>query len=152
MVTCRMGGMARLREGSLCGLVALMLLALCGCGGAASGDAAGQTSHLRTLVALYAYATSQLRHEPKSEAEFKEFIAQSGGPVLQRLELTSPDALFVSERDGQPFAVVYAPRPAGVDREVVAYEQTGVDGRRLVGFKLGEIKELDAAGLAQYVK
>lgn len=144
--------MARMREGSLCGFVALVLPALCGCGGAASGDATGQTSHLRTLVSLYTYATSQLRHEPKSEAEFKEFIAKSGGPVLQRLELTSPDVLFVSERDGQPLTVVYAPRPVGVDSQVVAYEQTGVDGRRQVGFKLGEIKELDEAALAQYVK
>ena len=131
---------------------ALALLVACGCGGSSSIDATGQTSHLRTLVSLYTYATSQLRHEPKSEAELKEFIANNSGAVLQRLELTSPDALFVSERDGQPFTVIYAPRPAGVDREVVAYEQTGVDGSRQIGFKVGEIKEVDEAGFAQYVK
>jgi hypothetical protein len=62
---------------------------------------------------------------------------------LEKLRVDSIDELFVSERDGQPLVVVYGSPPAGSD--VVVYEHTGVNGKRLVGHRIGMVEEADEA-------
>lgn len=113
-----------------------------GCTGS-SQQAQKQTSHLRTLLSMFNSAASQMGRPPKSEEELKGFIQEKGAKVLERLEIAGVDELFLSERDGQPFVVLYGRKPQGVRRDVVAYEQTGVDGIRHVGFDLGMIEDVD---------
>lgn len=83
---------------------------------------------------------------PEDEAEFKATIAK-GNPSLDALKVSSLDELFVSERDGQPLVVVYGKAPAGSD--LVVYEQTGVDGLRQVGHRIGMVEEVDASKFAE---
>jgi hypothetical protein len=130
----------------------LALAALAGCN-SAKRDAARQrqSSHLRTLVSVYNFAASKQGHPPAGETEFKSFIDTSAKPMIDSLKLSSPNELFVSERDGQPFVVVYSKRPPGMNPDVIAYEKTGVDGKRLVGYSLGMIEEVDEARFNQLV-
>ena len=53
------------------------------------------------------------------------------------------DELFVSDRDGKPLVVVYGSRLK--DSDVLIYEQTGVNGKRLVGHRIGMVEEVDEA-------
>lgn len=127
----------------------LIVIVCVGCG--PSNDAAREqaTSHLRVLGHYYTRATSDLGRRPANEQELKDFITRTGADALQRLEIESVDALFVSERDSQPFVVLYGPAPQGATSDVVAYEQTGVEGRRQAVSSLGSIQEVDEAELQQ---
>jgi hypothetical protein len=115
-----------------------------GCGSIASKAwRQGQASHLRTLALFYGSATSALGRAPANEAELKKFIEKQGAAAVASLKLASIDKLFVSERDGKPYVVMYGPRPKGAAADLAAYEQDGVDGKRLVGFTLGAVQEVD---------
>jgi hypothetical protein len=129
-------------------LASLALVLLMGCGGGSAGtNRAKEVSHVGAITTLYFRADSVLRKSPASEQEFKEVIAQQNiDPDV--LGVGSTDELFVSDRDGQPLVIIYGQTaPQGV----VAYEQAGKDGVRLVGFKNGQIEETDPARFAKLV-
>jgi len=116
-----------------------------GCGGGGEQSAAEkETSHLRTLVSFYQYAAKSSRGATANEQAFREFLADKVD-TLAESGVNSVDELFISERDNQPFVVIYGKRPSGMEPGVVAYEQTGVDGKRQVGFDIGRIEEADQA-------
>jgi len=131
-------------------VVALASTVAAGCGGAAPPDKQ-ETAHLRSIVSLYNFASSQNGRPPANEQQFKEFVAKNGSAVMERFNIRNPDDLFISERDGQPFVIVYEPRPKGLSRDVIAYEQTGVDGKREVGMSLGMIQEVDEGRFRELV-
>jgi hypothetical protein len=81
----------------------------------------------------------------------KSFIATNASQMVDSLHVGSADELFVSERDGKHFIVLYGEPPKGASRDVIAYEQTGVDGNRLVGYSLGIMQEVDEQQLARLV-
>jgi hypothetical protein len=114
---------------------------LAGCGGTPSA-APASNADFQKLVALYSRMINA-GTPPTSEAEFKSAIKDRLKSVADALGVTDVDALFVSPRDGKPVVVVYGRRPPGMNSEVVAYEQVGVAGKRLVGFSLGTIEETD---------
>jgi hypothetical protein len=122
-------------------LLILEALILAGCGATPSA-APASNADFQKLAALYSRMITA-GAPPASEAEFRTAIKDRLKPVADALEVTDVDALFVSRRDGKPIVVVYGRRPAGMNSEVVAYEQVGVDGKRLVGFSLGTIEEAD---------
>jgi hypothetical protein len=126
----------------------LIALALTGCGGGGSEAKKQALSHVRLLTSLHTKVSSQLRRFPKDEQEFKAEIEKSD-VSLEALKVDSLDELFVSERDGQPLVVAYGQAPA--DSDVVVYEQTGVDGLRQVGHRIGMVEEVDAARFAEIV-
>ncbi len=127
-------------------LLAFVLLMGCG-GGSVGTNRAKEISHVGAITTLYFRADSVLRKSPASEQEFKEVIAQQNvDPGV--LGVGSADELFVSDRDGQPLVIIYGQTaPQGV----VAYEQVGKDGVRLVGFKNGQIDAADATRFAKLV-
>jgi hypothetical protein len=99
-------------------------------------------SHVRSLTTLHGLATSKLRHPPSDEKEFKQALARLAVKPEQ-MKVDSFDELFVSERDGKPLVVVYgAPNQ---NSDVLVYEQTGVNGKRLVGHRIGVVEEVDEA-------
>lgn len=98
---------------------------------------------------MYNAAVRELGRAPKNEQELKDFVAAKGDPFLKPLDLESPDQLFVSERDGEPFVIVYGQPPKGMRGDLVAYEQTGVDGKRRVGYSLGIIEEVGEEDLRE---
>lgn len=121
---------------------------LSGCGSDSAEAARREMSHIRLLTSLYVKAGADLGHNPSSEAEFKQAIADSD-VKLENLKVQSVDELFVSERDGKPLVVVYgAPLKTS---DVIVYEQEGVNGLKEVGHKIGRVEEVDAAAFAKLV-
>jgi hypothetical protein len=130
---------------------ALVLAGLILGGCSAKPDAGSSTpDEFRKLVTLYSRMVMGAA-PPANEAEFKKAIGTSLKSVADVLQVSDVDALFVSSRDGKPFVVVYGSRPAKMNPDVVAYEQDGVDGKRLVGFSLGTIEEVDEARFKELV-
>jgi hypothetical protein len=68
---------------------------------------------------------------------------------LMGVDPNQVDALFASERDGQPFQVKY-----GIDSGLgaviaVVFEQQGKDGMKLVGFTDGSVQTVDESQYRQ---
>ena len=109
------------------------------------GDVAThQMSRVRILTNLLAMATTELGHVPRDEQEFKQAIAKLQ-VNLEKRKVGSIDELFISERDGQPLVVVYG--SGSVDSDIVVYEQNGVNGKRMVGHRIGMVEEVDETEL-----
>ena len=132
--------------------LAVFMLLFVGCQGSQSeATRQSQSTHLRSLITLFNSAASKPGHRPANEAELKAFIATNASQMIGSLHVGSVDELFVSERDGKRFVVFYGEPPKGTSRDVIAYEQTGVDGNRLVGYSLGMTQEVDEQQLARLV-
>jgi hypothetical protein len=140
-----------MKIGSTRGLLLLAPVAaalLVGCGSNAEARQKG-VSHVRAISALYFKATSVLGRNPADEQEFKAAVGQ-GKMDLDVLGVSSVDELFVSDRDGQPLVILYgaqAKNPKGV----IAYEQTGENGVKLVGTNNGQVIEADATQFLKLV-
>jgi hypothetical protein len=90
-----------------------------------------------------------LRHSsqgPKDEAAFKGYI-QNDMPAhrleMMQIDPNNLDALFVSERDQQPFRVRYSVGGGAGWVVAVVFEQQGIDGQKQVGFTDGSVESAD---------
>lgn len=118
-----------------------------GCSSGAGDTSEPDVSRIKQLTALYAsYLNRNADRPPASEVEFKRYIAERGDPVLKLADVSTVDELFVSPRDNEPYVLLYGNDAAKlIRRGVVTHEKTGVDGRRLVGHRMGFVDELDDA-------
>jgi hypothetical protein len=120
-----------------------------GCGGV---DTAGvladaNSTNLRRLSTLYfTYQSTHQWQGPADETALQVFIRTYDAKKLARIGVDpqAVDALFVSDRDGQPFRIRYSvPGSGRGSREAVIFESQGVDGKRQVGFLDMEVREVD---------
>jgi len=94
------------------------------------------------VTALYELSKSKLGYAPSDEKEFKKAM-QTVSVKPQNFKVDSFDELLISERDGQPLTVVYG--PAAANSNFIVSEQTGVNGKRMVGLRTGIVEEIDDA-------
>lgn len=142
-----------------CGRVDIWLLlawaSLVGCGGSVSptgGDADFQTRRsMSQLASYYGDYMSAYGAPPKDEAAFRAFL-QERSKQIERMDIGGVDGLLKSPRDGQPLVVIYGkPRIPAKSRSTpwVAYEQVGVDGKRMASKVRGGVDELTAEQIAR---
>src|SRR5436190_1123516 len=127
---------------------AVCLSVLAGCG-APSTHVTGE-DNLRALAKYYGQYQGQHQGKtPPGEKPFKEFIQKKdpGAKV---------DELFVSQRDHEPFVVLYNQKVGMPDPNtgapVIAYEKTGVSGKRMVARSTTAVEEVDEAKFKELVK
>src|SRR5262249_12620766 len=84
---------------------------------------------LSKIAMAYSDAYSDLERGPKDAHELKRFLKQHG----------DPDELLISPNDKQPYVVIWGANPNGGGPTeykgmfpILAYEKTGVGGRRAV--------------------
>lgn len=125
------------------------------CSGGGRASAPMQESNIKPLAMLYGQFMGQHQgRPPSSEEEFKKFIQERGMGILKQFGIPSVDALFISERDKQPYVVIYGePKgpPALAGQPVCVYERQGVGGRRYVASSLGAVEEVDEARFRELV-
>src|SRR5688572_10887572 len=131
-----MNGWLRGIAGIVCPLIVLISA---GCGGGAQ-QVAKEASTLKPLMVLYGQFMGQHRGQPPaSEEEFKAYVKSVDPNFFQTFAVKDADALFISPRDSQPYAIIYGPAsgpPGPGGQPVVAYEQQGVGGKRYVASML----------------
>jgi len=131
------------------------LVAVIGCGHPVDEEAAIREQYgLKDLAILYSQFRARNRgRAAPNEDVLKKFILQQDKGYLQQLGVTNVDDLFVSPRDKKPYVVFYgqANLPVYEGHQIVAYEQEGVNGTRLVATALGAIMELDEQTFQQVV-
>jgi hypothetical protein len=117
-----------------------------------------EIKNLQLLASMYGRYTAMNKGKPPpDEASLRKFIAGLSADELAGLGLDSGnlDKLFVSPRDGQPYVVRYKtsaslPGPDGTV-PVIAYEQIGKGGKRLVARGTSQVEEIDEQKLRQLV-
>jgi len=98
-------------------------------------------SNLRLVAVLYSqYLAAHGGETPRDEGDFRAFVHSLGPAVLERVGLAGLDELFVSRRNGQPFAVKYQGGGWALDG-AIAHEQEGASGTRYVATELGGVSE-----------
>ena len=135
-------------------LALVLSIALTGCGPSAATKKAAeqQTSNLKALARAFGQYSGQHRGQlPPGEPELKEFV-RSLTPEAR--DGKDADALFVSERDGKPYVILFGdlngpPGPGGFP--VCMYEQEGKNGKRIVASTVGATEEVDEARFKQLV-
>lgn len=128
-------------------------IVLVGCGQRTQSKSQ-QESRLKPLAMLYGQYMGQHRGQPpQSEADFKKFVESQQG-FLKQFGITDPATLFISERDGHPYVVIYG-KPQGPaalgGQPVIAYEKVGVGGKRFVASQLGAVEEVDETRFKELV-
>ena len=130
-----------------CFIACLLFIFTTGCGGskvASRIDELNSTSIQRLVTCYVRYQGKNGYRGPKSEKVLKEFI---GLPQNQKgfervgIDTSDIDALFVSDRDDEPFKVKYgvSGSPLGFT-EAIIFESVGVDDQVMVGYGGGKTK------------
>jgi hypothetical protein len=130
-------------------LVFLLAAGLSGCGNkTAKQVAAMNKSNIQRLANMYsAFQNYKGGAGPKTEAEFKQFIAAFDPDKLDMMGIKAGgvDALFMSERDGQHFKIRYSVGGGRGSVDAVVFEQQGKDGTKQVAYTGGKVEDVDAA-------
>jgi hypothetical protein len=120
-----------------------------GCGGSSvanGGDDSLAHRQLAVMANLYGeYLQANNNIPPKDEAAFLSFLNEDSGSRLKIYNVDNLDELLISARDKQPFVIVCGQRRApkdSPDTPWVAYERTGVEGKRLAAQVRGATEEL----------
>ncbi len=116
-------------------------------GGGCKGhvDAELHEPKLRLVAVLYSqYLAAHDGQAPRDDEEFREYVQSLGPGVLRRAGLSGLDDLFMSTRDGRPFAIKCLNEEWPLDG-IIAYEQAGAIGTRFVAAELGRVSEITEA-------
>lgn len=144
------------RPPSCIGAILGILLAVAGCGG--GGPPGGKGVDQQTRVAMN--KISQFYGEylglhrsvpPRDAATFRTFLESRPNELKQR-RIDDLNQLLKSPRDGQPYTIVCGKRRAPADAPQypwAAYEQTGVDGKRMAVQVRGGAHELSQEEFAR---
>jgi hypothetical protein len=98
----------------------LVSVAAGGCSGrGAPGGSSKDTENLTSIRKAYMAATTRLGRPPKNLDELKPSLAAEG----------NVEELLISPNDGLPYVIIYGADPR---KHVMAYEQKGADGVRMV--------------------
>ena len=133
--------------------LALALAAAAGCGSDARKSPT--PGKLKALGNFYLeYAASNRNKGPANEQAFKRHLRGAPDFVLKNagLDPGAIDAAFVSDRDQEPFVILYGiqiSQISGTSGPLIAYEKTGKNGKRLVGFANGKAELVDDARLEE---
>lgn len=127
---------------------AVLLASAAGCG--SNGLDSPTATRLRNVANIYienAGAPNRGGVGFASEAELRKSLRSMGKDDLELygIDEKDPESVLVSFRDGQPFGVVYGLSIKGLNPRsgpIVAYEQTGEAGRRLVVRLNGQVESL----------
>jgi hypothetical protein len=136
-------------------IIGLACLSAVGCGGSQTKSQSREQSNLRTLAVLYYQFSVQHRgRPPANEAELRQFVQSALSTQSASSGSKGPSDVFVSERDGKPYVVLYGrvqgpPGPGG--SPVIAYEQEGSGGTRFVASSMGAVESVDQVRFQQLV-
>ena len=130
-----------------------MTTAFAGCGGP-DPLKSPTAERLKSLATVYLNYAASKGSGPPSEDSFRKYIRSLDGIVLQmnHIDLARIDEMFISDRDREPFVVLYGvgiSQISGKSAPLVAYEKTGVGGKRLVAFANTKLEYVDEARLKE---
>jgi hypothetical protein len=136
-----------------------LVLALCPLVGCTQGptktDLPPEEKHILKIASLYSDFRGRNGRPPSTMDELKSFARKMRPEDLRNRGIDDLEKAFVSPRDNQPYKLAppQPPKRGGPPFPmVIVYEQTGVDGKRMVASGMGGgAFELDEEKLREYV-
>src|SRR4051794_40117537 len=128
--------------------VLLVACTLSACGRKPSGPIAQEQTNLSWLGSKYAmYVSEKGGRAPKTVDDLRKYVEATTAPEqLARLQVAKAGDLFISPRDGKPFAMIsydkFPPPAADQPMPIVLYEMVGQNGRRSIAFLGGGTRTL----------
>lgn len=109
---------------------------------------------LTAIGTMYLDYVASKRASPPNEKVFKRHIQSLQENVLQHngIDSKNVDATFLSERDNEPFVVIYGQGVgtlSGNSTQVVAHEKTGKNGKKLVVLLSTKLRHVTDAELEE---
>jgi hypothetical protein len=141
-------------------LLALVLGVVAGCGEKVTkSDLPQEEKHILKLASLYSeFRSKNGGRSPKDADELKAFAKKLDPKELSARGIDDVEKAFISPRDNQPYKLIPPQGAKPVAKGgpplpmVIIYEQTGVNGKRMVASGMGGgAFELDDAKLREYV-
>jgi hypothetical protein len=109
--------------------------------------AALNDARIKQLTNLYnGYQRSHAWHGPRDEASLKQFVQRDMDPnklALMNVDPNRLEELFISPRDQKPFKVKYGVGGGPGANVAVVFEDTGIEGKRQVGFTGPIVEEVE---------
>lgn len=139
------------------GLLPCFVIALTfGCGGGGNGEYllkdANKTSLDQVCTLYFQFQMENQNKGPADEAAFRDFLGKLSPEKLTRIGVdpSNIDALFVSDRDGEKFEILWGVNASPRDEQVaIVAESVGVDGKKMIGFHKKPHKEVEEAEYKQ---
>jgi len=127
------------------------VLVLPGCGGDSALDSP-TAQKMKGLANAYLDHVVGANGPPADEAALKKHMKGLRASVQYdfAIDPNNVDASFVSQRDNEPFVVMYGKsvgKISGDSKHVIAHEKTGKNGRRLVVFTSTKVDIVNEAEL-----
>lgn len=133
--------------------VMVVILGALGCGSRKGTTDPPAKVRLEKLFAYYQDYTRQHGKPPPNEQTFKEFLANLPAEEKAIAHLDDVDSFLTSPGDGQKYVIQYGQKiDVGGATRAVAWEQTGVKGKRFVALSVGYVQECDEATFQSYKK
>jgi hypothetical protein len=132
-------------------------MTLAGCGGP-DPLTTPTAARLRGLSNMYlSYAVAKNGGGPANEETLKKYLRSVDAIQLEMsgIDPKAIDSVFVSERDQQPFVVLYGQsitRISGDSKQPLAYEKTGVGGKHLIAYASAKVDHVDEAKLKELLE
>ena len=114
-------------------------------------SAAPEHSHVAILAGTFAQYKYEMRGKsPENETDLVAFINISARPLLDTYGYQDANELLTSKRDGKPIVFRFSdPLTTKTGEKVVAHEEEGTDGIRIIGTEGGSFFELDDEAFRQ---
>jgi hypothetical protein len=146
------------RRIQLCGAM-LAVAAVAGCGGGSQPTQSSEEGQIRAALKLLgmeygAYMASHNGAPPADDAAIRKHLESRLPDLTDIYNVKSVDTLLRTGRDGQPLAVIVGKKVEVPERSPypwAAYEQMGVDGKRLVSDTRGGVYEIEEQEFKQHV-
>ena len=131
-------------------LAVLFALAGCSTDQVASATAAKNDSNIKRALNLYnGYQMMHGWQGPKDEKALRDFVAEGAIPdknlQMMGVDPKNLDGIFKSDRDGKPFKVRWGVAGGRAVSDALVFEDTGVNGKKLVAFNGPVVEEVDDA-------
>lgn len=110
---------------------------------------------MRAIANFYLeYAIGKKAKGPANEEALKKHVRSRPDFILKNsgIDPSSIDSAFISERDQQPFVIIYdvvISQISGTSAPLIAHEQTGKNGKVLVVFANGNVELVNDARLQE---
>ena len=135
-------------------LLICAITALIGCESHTSGVTKTDTkTRIEHLFNLYKSYVNTKKKAPPNEQALKEHGKELTEQQLDDLLIGRDlESIFVSERDKEPFEIVYGQMiTSGGEPRAIIYEKTGANGTKYVALSIGYAEEYDEETLQQYL-
>jgi len=131
----------------------IVVLGVLGCGSRKGTTDPPAKVRLEKLFAYYQEYTRQNHKPPPNEQAFKDFLSSLPAEEKAIAHLDDVDRFLISPRDHEKYVIRYGQVIAvGGATRAVAWEQTGVQGKRFVALSVGYVQECDEATFQSYKK